>query len=419
MKNKLSIYNLYFTYGNDLVIYNSMSNNYIKINNCTIEKLKTFVAQDDYYNSDLLDYGILTELNDCEEKLLCDSTYYSYINNNTLAITIITTRACNFRCQYCPQNHNGGFMEKEIYNRIYKFILKNITDYSKIKITLFGGEPTLAYNNYSDFLDKINDLCKFYKRKFEGVMISNGYLLNKELIKNLYKKNITQFQITLDGSKENHNSNRPFIDSTNTFDVIYENLLNILHSKELKNLSIAIRINCTKELIDNIDNWTYLYEPFSTDNRFLINLGVVQDRGGEYIKDFSGELISESDDIYFMAKNKLSNHIFYEDYINKNYFVCKDVSRGSYTIDVDGQIRSCSNIYTDNIIGYLNKFGSAVFDKRKDFLYLKNNSVCKGCVVEPLCHGKTCVLKTNCDKNSIIRTVESFIMKQSINTINL
>lgn len=65
MKNKLSIYNLYFTFGNDLVIYNSMSNNYIKINNCTIEKLKTFVAQDDYYNSDLFDYGILTELNNC------------------------------------------------------------------------------------------------------------------------------------------------------------------------------------------------------------------------------------------------------------------------------------------------------------------------------------------------------------------
>ncbi len=67
---------------------------------------------------------------------------------------------------------------------------------------MFGGEPTLAFSNYIDYLDRILDICKFYKKRFSGVMISNAYLLDDEMFRELYKRNITQYQITVDGSPE-------------------------------------------------------------------------------------------------------------------------------------------------------------------------------------------------------------------------
>lgn len=88
----------------------------------------------------------------------------------------------------------------------------------------------------------------------------------------------------------------------------------MLEAKELKRLNVAIRINTTKELLEDIDSWAPLYEPFSKDKRFLINLGVVEDRGGKAIRSFHKELINETDHIYKKAKDSLAEHRFYEDF---------------------------------------------------------------------------------------------------------
>lgn len=413
---KTSIYNMYFDNGNNTTIYNSLSGKIINIEGITSKEIVDLIEKNNIssnISSKLISYGIITQYSETLEKVFCDSVFFSNVYNNKLSITLITTTNCNFRCQYCAQEHVNKVMSNDVYKSIKKFIIKNISNYSIIKITLFGGEPTLEYDNYSEFLDDINDLCKFYKRKFEGVIISNGYLLNEQLIRRLYSKNITQYQITLDGSQENHDKCRCLVGKKGTFNEVYNNLINILKSKDLKRLSVAIRINATKELLEDIDNWWNLYEPFSQDKRFLINLGVVQDRGGEYIKDFDNSLISETDELYYKAKARLSHHTFYEDFITKNYFVCKDISSSSYTFDCDASVRACSNIYIDNIIGHLDELGNIVLNNNLIEFKAKSNPLCSGCVVEPLCHGKSCGVKNICDKENILLTVKNFVDKKS------
>lgn len=409
---------MYFDSDNSFTIYNTLTGKLINIENSSSDKFKNLLnkmpVKKEVFDK-LSYYGMITDLDKEAEIALCDSLFYTNVYNHQLSITLITTRNCNFRCQYCAQEHSNHSMNQNIYNSIKNFIIKNISKYTTIKITLFGGEPTLEYENYSNFLDEINDLCKFYKRRFEGVIISNGYLLDDKLLHLLYSKNITQYQITLDGSPENHDKCRYLLDHQGTHNKIYKNLINILNNKNLKRLRVAIRINATKELLEDIDSWYELYEPFATDPRFLINLGVVQNRGGEYIKDFKNSLISETDRLYYLAKEKLSHHTFYEDFLRPNYFVCKDISASSFTFDYDGSIRACSNIYADNVIGLLDSHGNIIFNNKYKNFKTKSNLQCSGCIVEPLCHGKTCGIKDICDKNNIILTAKEFVEKQKQN----
>lgn len=412
---RLSKYNYYWQQDKILFVYNTLYNKIIKIIDdnlidAVLNKNLEIISKTNL--NKLFESGILTTYTLEEEKLLCDNKYYSKVYNDTLDLTLITTRACNFRCGYCAQEHENTIMSSKIYNSIVKYIIKNIYSFTQLKIVLFGGEPTLATHYFLPFLEEIQKICSFYKKRFSGVMITNGYLLDKELIRKLYKYNITQYQITLDGDQQNHDSCRTAADGSGTFNIIYNNLTEMLKATELKRLSVAIRINGTRELFDKVDSWKDLYLPFSSDRRFLINLGVVEDRGGSYIESFDKELINESDVCYKNAKKLLSEHRFYEDFICTNYFVCKDISKRSFTIDVDGSVRTCSKLYTDNIIGVLDERGNIIWNNKHSFFSIKTNKNCSNCEFEPLCQGKSCGLKNICNKNTIESFVIEYIKKQ-------
>ena len=418
--HRVSNYNIVFEYGDSIFVYNTISNKFVEFRNSNTDLLYSKILAIDKSTRDfevLVQTGIITEYNENEERAICDSIYYSKVFDNTLSLTLITTHNCNFLCKYCPQEHSKYIMGSEIYCRIKKLILRNISQFSTLKLILFGGEPTLTYHTYASFLDEVNELCKYYKKNLQGVMITNGYLLNIDMVRKLYKRCITQYQITLDGSQEIHNRNRCLENGSGTFNVIYRNLQDILEAKELTRLSIAIRINATKELLDDIDNWKLMYDIISEDKRFLINIGVVENRGGDYISNFKGSIINENDEIFKRAKLALNKHQFYEDSIVKNYFVCKDISKMAYTVDYNGDIRSCSKLYTDNVIGHLCSNGTIKSEEKKDLFYMKKDSRCFGCSVEPLCHGKRCGLKFICEKGNIIEIIKTSVIKR-INTHN-
>jgi uncharacterized protein len=410
----MSMYNVFFDYNGSVFVYNTLTNKYIECKNTNVDLVKRKIQTLDKGTKEfemLVKTGIITAYSENEEMAICDSVYYNKVFDNTLSITLITTDRCNFLCRYCPQEHNKNIMSAEIYDRVKKLILKNIHQFQTLKLILFGGEPTLAYINYENFLNEVNELCKFYKKTIQGVMITNGFLLSIDMVRKLYKRNITQFQITLDGSREIHDRNRCLADGSGTFDVVYKNLKDILEAKELIRLSVAIRINTTRELLEDVDNWKSLYEIFAEDQRFVINMSVVEDRGGNYIANFKGHIISENDDIYRRGKEALSKHRFYEDRLVKNYFACKDISRMSFTVDCNGDIRSCSKLYTDNIVGYLCPNGTVKSSRNNELFYLKTETMCRGCSVEPLCHGKRCGLKVICDKDGIIEMIKTSVIK--------
>lgn len=413
-----SQYNTYFGYGGDTIVFNALSKEYVLLKGTSPQNVKQRLADKHTLESQtrLEKANILTELSKEEEQSICDSIFYAAVNNGVLRLTIVTTQACNFDCMYCAQRHINNFMEQDTYNKIYQLILRNINTFTTLKLVLFGGEPTLALKHFEPFLSKVNTLLRFYHKHLIGVMITNGYLLSEEIVRKLYQLGITQFQITLDASSEFHDRSRILKNGKKTFERIYQNLLCMCQLGDLPKLSVVILINSTYEMLVKIDSWIHNFDVFIDDPRFYINLSVVENRGGERILEFTDTLVSECDPLYQAAKYRLGRHVFWGDKIRDNAFVCESILNLAYTIDWDGKVRACSQLTADNIIGELKKGGRLSLSQSNQLFRIKNHTECRGCSIEPLCHGKSCGLRFVCNKEVILSAIKNNIIRELTNT---
>lgn len=188
---RLSNYNYIKNNEESQFIYNTLSDRIVKISDfsdITYIQNKEFEKISENKLNLLKEAGIVTDLSVEDEYGLCNDSYFGKVYSGVLDITLITTTACNFRCKYCAQEHVSHVMSKEVYENLIKYIIKHIYEFHTLKLVLFGGEPTLAFSNYIDYLDRILDICKFYKKRFSGVMISNAYLLDDEMLRSSIKE---------------------------------------------------------------------------------------------------------------------------------------------------------------------------------------------------------------------------------------
>ncbi len=99
-------------------------------------------------------------------------------------ITLIMTRDCNLKCEYCSLNHTKINITNEILDIFFRKIIK-YNNYN-LNITLFWWEPLLN----KKWIEHIYVLLKKYMKEFIGNNIfiylkipSNGTLLNNDYIK--------------------------------------------------------------------------------------------------------------------------------------------------------------------------------------------------------------------------------------------
>lgn len=407
---RLSQYNSFFQIGEDTVVFNSLSQKYRIFRKAKINSVQRDLV--DYRKriaksgiDSLTNIGALTLMSQSEEQAVCDAIYYHGTSKGVLRLTLVTTMECNFDCIYCAQKHQNVFMNEKVYERVYQLILRNVRNFNVLKIVLFGGEPTLAFNCYEKFLQKVNDLIKYYKKHMIGVMISNGYLLSETMLRKLYKLGITQFQITLDASPAFHDKMRILKNGQKTFEVIYNNLLHICSLKELYRVSVVLLINTTYEMLQVTESWEPFFRVFRDDSRFSINVSVVEDRGGSRISLLTDSLVTETNPLYAKAVEHFSNYLFWNDTIQANAFVCESLGKMSYTIDWNGNIRACSQLTRDNVIGEIREGGRVHLTNPNILFSVKNNKSCRGCSIEPLCHGKSCGYQLDCHKEELMQLI--------------
>lgn len=401
---RYSNYNLYFIDENQkYIVYNTITNNHIVL--------------DDKYEKNLVnlyDNGMITELSEDEEVAICDSLFYKSINNGELSITIITTTKCNFECKYCVQSHDDGVMEAETYQKIERYIIRNINTFTSLNLIMFGGEPTLAVSYYESFLERIINICKYYKKEYYFSMITNGYLLNEDMLTKLYRLHIWRYTITLDGEPSVHDKYRCLKGGGATFDTIYQNLCNISKRQDLPQISIVVRINITRETIINIEKWKKLYEELLENPHFYLELSLVENRGGKKLAEMKEQLITCKDKPFEDINKAFSKYKNGLQKLFPNIFVCGYVSNNSLTVDYNGKIRACSKLYMENKIGELNKNGTVNIHNKIDLFSIKSDPECRSCVLEPLCQGKRCGYRTVCIRDQILLSIKSNLERKGI-----
>lgn len=129
-----------------------------------------------------------------KKKLFPDN--YKYPTGVQLELTY----KCNHRCIHCHNQSGGAHEEKELNIEQWKAIAERLGELGIFQCVISGGEPTLL----GDDLIEIMEILHKHDVKF--IFITNGLLLNEELIKKLSKFKYTWFQVSIDGSRpELHN----------------------------------------------------------------------------------------------------------------------------------------------------------------------------------------------------------------------
>ncbi|MDR1260315.1 MAG: radical SAM/SPASM domain Clo7bot peptide maturase [Oscillospiraceae bacterium] len=185
-----------------------------------------------------------------ELNLLKFNSLSGKFSSHGLVLTIAPTLVCNFACPYCYEGSQNGVIEKEVIDAIYARVEAIAKKKEPISITWYGGEPLLVKDIIWKMSEKLIEICKKRKAPYSSYMISNGYLINDNIIEQMKKAQITGIQITVDGPPDIHNSRRKLKNSSEpTFNVILE------HIKMLTNagVSVNVRVNIDKTNQDDLE----------------------------------------------------------------------------------------------------------------------------------------------------------------------
>lgn len=385
-----SIYNHLFKRDNHCYLFNSRNSFFAEIP----EELYEIIDNNDLRQLDentlceLTDKGIVTKSSSQynfynEEKVRFLSRTY---DKETLVLVLVPSTSCNFACPYCfEEKKRPKIVDKTFIGNLIKFI-NDHTSAKHLHLTWYGGEPLLAFKQMSEIYDRIGKDCKI--KIINHSIVTNGYLIDNNVIDFFRRANLNHIQITLDGCEENHNKTR-FLkaDHSDTYNKIVSNILKT--AKELPSISVNVRVNINK---NNSDDFIYLHNYFEKLEQPNIHVypGLIEEPtpdGKAYCTScITGEDVGK---FYNSLKEKKCNYPNYPGYSSKG---CMMQRLNSYIIGPEGEIYKCWEDVSneDKIIGYITE--KEIRNKPLFYRYLNDTSAfsdekCRDCNLFPVCSG--------------------------------
>ena len=243
MKHKASVFNYYFALDKGMTgIFNTLSGSIIGLPDDDCEKLKNDSSalkqniQDSLISKGFLVPYVLNEYDAVHMKRI-----KSILNNDVSFYRILTTLDCNARCFYCYEGKSRAeYMDLSVAEQTAKFIIDHINERRCI-LQWFGGEPLMN----TKVIDLISGMLRenLGDEKIRPVMITNASLADDEIIGKMKDAwNLYLLQITLDGTSEEYNRRKNYISVKNPFELVIENIKNVLRA----GIKVSLRLNYDK-----------------------------------------------------------------------------------------------------------------------------------------------------------------------------
>jgi uncharacterized protein len=180
--------------------YQNIINNPLKY--CRVAELQTLLNK-------CKKCGLIVD-KDFDELGLLQNSFNDQVNQSSYSLLIMTTCACNFNCWYCVQHHEDITLNENVEEKIKKHIARYLLENSIVDLNLswFGGEPLLNFKSIDSISTYAKLLCINHGIDFSCGITTNGSLLTERMIDRMIDLDFTDYQITLDGCKENHNKTK-------------------------------------------------------------------------------------------------------------------------------------------------------------------------------------------------------------------
>ena len=249
------------------------------------------------------------------------------------------TYRCNLNCPYCYVGCERN--KQELTTDEWKKIFDQIPFYSIA--TLVGGEPLLR----KDFVEIFAYLSKKIMHKVH--IVSNGILINDEIIKAFVKYKLLLLSVSLDGYGKNHDLNRG---KEGIFDKIISNLENLKTQK--RNQMIDIK---TIVLNNNLDDLPKLYRLCNKMGFEFLSISFLRNNNWKQNSILQESFIPEFTDNYPIEK-----------YFDLEHF--KEIYKELISINGKTKLRFSPKFeYSKNPLESIEKFFNLPSDKPTNEIY--------------------------------------------------
>jgi len=394
---KISNYNIHFTHQQYIVLYNSLSDNFVLLKPILFDLLMESSYEDrikdvkniagQLYNS-LINNGFVVpkDKNELAEvKLISEQTDF---DESHYELTINPTMNCNFKCWYCYETHIKDSKMSEITENQIKLFVENIFQEKKnvlktFYLNWFGGEPLLYFQKtILPLLKWIYPKTQEHNIQFKSSFTSNGLLITQTMLDECKKYNVQNFQITLDGHRNRHNKVRYISKNKGSYDKIVENIKLCAKNK----FSVTVRINVSEETLSELLDIIPDFEDLnSTEKQYLsFSFHKVWQEEKELEADLSA--IVKQYRQHGLTTSYLGEHVAsirhscYADKLNQA------------TINYNGEVFKCTarDYISDNREGVLTENGTIDWNSNfyeRMFKTRFKNKPCLSCKILPLCNG--------------------------------
>lgn len=310
-----------------------------------------------------------------------------------LHLTIAPTLDCNFRCDYCYEEHLRVTMSRPVQEALLKWVEERTRHVNLLFVTWFGGEPTLpgAMQAVGNLAQGFQALAKERGFTYRSQLVTNGYLLDRRRMEKLASLGVQEVQITLDGPPADHDERRFLAGGQGTFWRIVKNL------KETADLAqFQTRINVDRrnarsaiEVVEILEK-----EGLAASARpYLAQVTLTGTACGNIQEScFSSDDFARTEVTLYREAARRSLPLSRYPFRLTGAFCTADRAN-AYVIAPSGAIFKCWHEVTldpDRAIGHLVD-GTQPFHKTNEDRWLAwtpmDKSECRACSVLPLCHG--------------------------------
>ena len=321
-----------------IVIYNTYSKALVTLDKSEFAQYEALQFDDLGIEEELLENGILLEDNFDEVGFLKYCHHLTQFSQSSLHLVLALTMDCNFACPYCYENRRKGKMSGEVQDAIISFIEEKVRNgIRSLDITWYGGEPLLCPDIISSLGNRIRQATERSNCELHMYMVTNGYLLNPELVEMIDLVGVTKVQITIDGLAEHHNARRHLRNGQGTFDRIIGNLKLF----EEYPIRVDIRMNVDNEnckdyiglqkIIDDLDNPNIVLYPSPVED---INKDTVNE-----VSDFM--TLDQFESFVCGVSKEIEVSSAATTVLDDRYCYCQAETENNYVIDELGNCYKC------------------------------------------------------------------------------
>ncbi|SHK22450.1 Cys-every-fifth radical SAM/SPASM peptide maturase CefB [Paramaledivibacter caminithermalis] len=367
------------------------------------KKVKNIIEKGEVEKLDSDTIKIYKEKNILIDDNVDELKYFEYYHNklkftsDILHVTVLLTWECNLKCVYCYEGAGeikNNRMTPDTLNNVIDFI-KSQAEHRKVKsihLNLFGGEPLINFDAGKKLLEEINKFCEETGKKLYSGIITNGTLINDEIIDILKNYNCQTIQITLDGTKEIHDNRRMFKGGQGSFDIIIKNLQKISQRNDI--VKPLIRINIDKTNIDNVYELLDLLKEYGLTS-CRIDFGIVRGET-KACSSYSGYCFSEEDlgdilDELWKAAEERGFRMYLKP--AKKWIYCGLYSDSAFSIAPTGDLYKCWEQVgeEEHKIAVIGEKGETQDISFTYYNWMARNPLntpeCRGCIYLPACGG--------------------------------